>query len=304
MNHLDDVLDRISRDLARLETKSDGDEWRSGRRYVGPNADRSFVEHVAAGGALGRSAKTYRPPGNTGGLAFGMKALAEGTAISGGYLVEPEFAYEIAQLVRARSAVMAMGVTTIPVRKEFALTSLSTGATAAYVGENARIPTSEETFAQSSILRPRNLAALVPVSNRLLRDADENPSVELVVRRDLAEVLALRQDLAFLGGTGTGEEPLGLRNIAGTTPAHLGANGGSPTWDTLKATVRTFAPRTRHLRSLAGFSTRGLSRPWRRSKTRRGTTSWIRECSASIQRVRAARCSATRSRRRRKFPST
>ncbi|MBA3364691.1 MAG: phage major capsid protein [Actinobacteria bacterium] len=241
MQHLDEVLDRISSDLARLDNKSSGaDEWRSGSRYVGPNAERSLVEHVAAGGSVGRTVKPYRPAGSRtkGGLAFGMKALAEGTATSGGYLVEPEFAAEIAHLVRARSAVMQMGVTTIPVRKELNVTSVSTGATAAYVAENARIPVSEETFAQAAILRPRNLAALVPISNRLLRDADETPAVEDVIRRDLAEVLALRQDIAFLQGTGTGEEPLGLRNVAGTTAApSLGANGGAPDWDTLKTTV-------------------------------------------------------------------
>lgn len=241
-NHLEDVLGDIERQLAEIDRDEHGrKEWRSGSRYVSPNADRSLVEHVAAGGSLGRTTRTYNAPGvrgSTKGLAYSMKALAEGTASAGGYLVEPEMAYEIADLVRARSAVLQMGVTTIQVKKEFALTSVSTGATAAYVGENARIPTSEQTFAQAALLRPRNLAALVPVSNRLLRDADDNPSVELVVRRDLAEVLSLRQDLAFLGGTGTGEEPLGLRNITGTTAApSLGANGGQPDFDTLKAVV-------------------------------------------------------------------
>jgi len=39
----------------------------------------------------------------------------------------------------------------------------------------------------ADLLKPRALAALVPVSNRLLRDADDNPSAELIVRNDLAD---------------------------------------------------------------------------------------------------------------------
>jgi HK97 family phage major capsid protein len=78
------------------------------------------------------------------------------------------------------------------------------------------------------------LGALVPVSDRLLRDA-ENPTVEEVIRRDLAEVLALRADLAFLRGTGSGGEPRGIRNVAGLTAApSLGANGGPVEFDLLK----------------------------------------------------------------------
>jgi len=59
-----------------------------------------------------------------------------------------------------------------------------------------------------------------------------------VLRRDLAEILALRGDLAFLRGTGTGGEPLGWRNTPGLSAApSLGANGSTPTFDHLKATV-------------------------------------------------------------------
>src|SRR5207244_2856940 len=74
--------------------------------------------------------------------------------------------------------------------------------------------------------------------DRLLRDAADNPSVEQVVREDVAEVLALRADLAFLRGTGASSEPVGIRNTAGLTPApDLGADGRTPTFDDLKDMV-------------------------------------------------------------------
>jgi HK97 family phage major capsid protein len=126
----------------------------------------------------------------------------------------------------------------VTVEKELDVTSLATGASAYYVAENAAIPTSEQTFAQRALLRPKELAALVPVLNRLLRDAARSSDLDAVIRDDLAEVLALRADLAFLQGTGTGGEPLGIRNSTDLTSAPtLGANGATPTFDALKDTV-------------------------------------------------------------------
>jgi HK97 family phage major capsid protein len=88
------------------------------------------------------------------------------------------------------------------------------------------------------LLRPKDLTALVPVSNRLLKDAATNPSIEQVIRADLAEVMALRADLAFLRGTGVGGEPTGIRNSSGLTPApSLGSNGATASFDNLKDMV-------------------------------------------------------------------
>ena len=232
---LADRLDAVSgRDLP-----SDSDApRRQGSRWIGPGASPQLAARIAAG----ESVQTIDAPGpsrgDRPGLARAMKALAEATGSAGGFLVPPETAAEVLRLLRARSAVLRMGVRTVHVEKELDLTSLASGASAAYVAENARSPVSEQTFAQGPLLRPKELSALVPVSNRLLRDADANPSVETIVREDLAEVLALRADLAFLRGLGTAEEPRGIVNTPGLTPAPaLGANGRTPTFDDLKAMV-------------------------------------------------------------------
>lgn len=60
--------------------------------------------------------------------------------------------------------------------------SLTQGATAYWVTEGAAIPVSEQTFAETPLLRPKELAALVPISNKLLAAASETPAVEEVVR--------------------------------------------------------------------------------------------------------------------------
>jgi HK97 family phage major capsid protein len=244
--YLDEVLERISAELAELNEGKAPDvfdftkerERRRGSRFANEHASREWLEHVASGG----DTRTVRPSvgreRGTKGLARSLKALAEGSGSAGGYLVQPELAQEVAQLVRARSVVMQMGPRVFPVKKSLLLSSVSAGATAAYVGENAAIPASEETFAQDTLLSPKNLAALVPVSNRLLRDAADVPDVEQVVQSDLAEVLSLRQDLAFIQGTGTGGEPLGIKNASGLTAApNLGTDGGTPDFDDLKQTI-------------------------------------------------------------------
>jgi len=147
------------------------------------------------------------------------KALAEGTPGAGGYLVESEVADEVLRLLRARSAVMQLGPTVVSVKKELLVTSIASGTSAFWVAENAAIPPSEPTFSQTPVLRPKELAALPAVSNRLLRDAAEVPDIEEVLRSDLAEVLALRADLAFLQGTG-GAEPTAIVEMRRVIDAH------------------------------------------------------------------------------------
>lgn len=246
MADLGNVLDQLLADLdsvrGELATKSlNRTTEREGSRYLRPGADESLVARVAAGGTASTAAPSWRGAESKSTAGLGemySKALSESTGSAGGYLVEPEVAAEVMSLIRARSVVSRIGPTTIPVKKSLAVTSISSGASAAYVAENAAIPPSEMTFTQVPILQPKELAALVPVSNRLLDDARSNPSIENVLRRDLAEILALRGDLAFLRGTGTAGEPSGWRNTPGLTAAlSLGANGGTPTFDTLKSTV-------------------------------------------------------------------
>lgn len=226
-------------------------QQRSGSRFAGPNADPEALRHLAAGGSFAPDGSPLAPGqglppgwqlsappgskapgvrGTLGTLAGTMtKALAEATPSAGGVLVPEEVSREIVTLVRNRVAVMQMGPTIVPVAKELELPYISTGSAAYYVQENARIPVTEPTFALVPKLKPMELAALLPVSNRLLRDAATNPTLEDALRNDMAGALAGRQDLAFLQGLGEGNEPLGVRNQAEMTRApELGRNGEMP----------------------------------------------------------------------------
>ena len=52
---------------------------------------------------------------------------------------------------------MRMEPRIVPVAASLAVTSVSSGATAYYIAENAAIPVSEPTFAQTPLLVPREL---------------------------------------------------------------------------------------------------------------------------------------------------
>ena len=227
MDHVDDVLAEIKGELveqnqllrgdARLRAGTkDYDDDRQGSRYVGPNASESLVKRVASGGTIETAprldTKGYGGGGlryDTGGasLVRGIKALSSGTGSSGGYITFPTLLPQLTPLLQARTATLAMGAIVTQVEKELDVAALSSSATAYFVAENAQIPVSEETFSQTALLVPKPLAALVPVSNKLLRTARVTPALEDGLRSDLATVLALRMDLAFLTGTGTGGEP-------------------------------------------------------------------------------------------------
>jgi HK97 family phage major capsid protein len=87
---------------------------------------------------------------------------------------------------------------------------LAAGATAGYQGELDDISSSQETFDDLQ-LNAKKLTALVPVSNDLIRRAPSN--IEAIVRDDMVQSLARREDLAFLLGDGSGNSPIGLLNL-------------------------------------------------------------------------------------------
>ena len=137
------------------------------------------------------------------------KALAENIFESGGAVVPDEYVEEVVDLLRAQAVVRNLGARTMPMNSgSLTMPYLAEGASANYVGENKNIPASQQEFGQLQ-LSAKKLAALVPISNDLLRDA--SPQVDTIVRDDMVEALATREDLAFLRDDGTENKPKGMR---------------------------------------------------------------------------------------------
>src|SRR3989338_1800332 len=165
------------------------------------------------------------------GARYEKKALGEGTGSAGGYLVPEQHVSEVKDRITAQAVVRRAGATVYPMGTDtLNIPRVSGGATAYWVGENTQITSSDQTFAQTQLVA-RVLAAMVKVSNQLLQDT--SGSAEAAIRRDIAKVLALAEDLAFIGGDGTANKPLGIINTSGVNEVTLGANGGTPGFDTI-----------------------------------------------------------------------
>jgi HK97 family phage major capsid protein len=141
------------------------------------------------------------------------KGVQSTQAGSGGYFVPAQFVNEIIELLRAKVAVMQMGATVISdiQGSPLEIPRQTGGASAYWVGENEAITESNITDGQMA-LTPKSCAGLVKTSMRLVNLA--NPSMEAMIRNDLAKAIALKIDLAALSGTGSQHQPIGISNTA------------------------------------------------------------------------------------------
>ena len=149
-----------------------------------------------------------------------VKALETGTGTAGGFIVPEEYSTEIIELLRPQSVVRRMGAVTLPMRTgTLNIPKLAGGGQAQYIGENADVPKTEPSFGTVQ-LTFKKLAALVPISNDLLRYS--NPAADMIVRDDLVMAIAEREDKAFIRGervtSGNPQlTPVGLRYWAPST---------------------------------------------------------------------------------------
>lgn len=152
------------------------------------------------------------------------RALAVSVGASGGFIVPPDFATEIIELLRPKAVVRRAGPRTMPMpRGTMTLPGQASAATASYGSENKAIPASQQTLKQI-IASYKKLTALVPVSNDMMRYAD--PAADAFVRDDLVKVVALREDLAFILGDGTQDTPRGYLSFANAYAASGGGTAG------------------------------------------------------------------------------
>jgi HK97 family phage major capsid protein len=88
----------------------------------------------------------------------------------------------------------------------------SGGATTYHVAESGSITESQLTVDQVT-MQPRTIGALTDYSRRLLLQSSVD--VENLVRRDLAQQIAIEVENQAINGTGVGSYPLGFLNVTG-----------------------------------------------------------------------------------------
>lgn len=140
------------------------------------------------------------------------KTLSGLTNSAGGYLVAEKWSGEIIPLLRANTVCFKAGARAYPMTNAIEhVPQLVSGSTAYWYGDTDVITASQPAFGQKT-MRERYLGALVAISNNLLRSS--TPAADQIVRDDIVQVMAIAMDSAALQGSGTGNEPAGVKNAS------------------------------------------------------------------------------------------
>lgn len=141
------------------------------------------------------------------------------TTTSADAIAPPELSSFLFDKLRASSVALQSGIVVIPTdRESIQFPKVTADVNPAWYAETDLILPGDPTLVTLTAT-PKKLAHIVELSNEVIDDSE--PSIVNVLNGHLATVLGLKLDRAIFEGTGTGDEPLGLANVAGiqTGPA-------------------------------------------------------------------------------------
>jgi len=159
-----------------------------------------------------------------------MRDLVVGTATAGGNTVATELASSsFIELLRNAMVLDRLGITMLrDLNGDLALLGATGTATGYWLAEGAAPTESQMSFGQNK-LTPKTVGAYTDFSRQLLLQSSLD--VEMMVRMDLAAVLAQTIQDGALNGSGSSNQPTGLFNTAGVGAVAMGTNGAAPTYD-------------------------------------------------------------------------
>ena len=162
------------------------------------------------------ASKKYEKPAN--GILVPNEVLKRdlnvGTATAGGNLVPTELlAGSFIDILRKRMAVMATNPTMLTgLSGNVSIPRMTSTSTAYFVGESGSPTESQQAFDQVN-MTPKTIGAFVDYSRRLLLQSSID--VEAMIRDDIAKVIATKLDNAAIYGSGSSNEPLGIKDTTG-----------------------------------------------------------------------------------------
>jgi HK97 family phage major capsid protein/HK97 family phage prohead protease len=129
------------------------------------------------------------------------------------------------EMLRNKMLIMEMGAKVLSgLVGNIAINKQATAANAFWVAEAVDVTESEGTFAQVT-MGPKTVGALSQMSRLMLLQS--SPDIEMLVRSDLAAVLALAIDSAAISGSGSSGQPRGILNQSGIGSVAMGTNGAA-----------------------------------------------------------------------------
>ncbi|GLK86679.1 phage major capsid protein [Ancylobacter defluvii] len=129
---------------------------------------------------------------------------------SGGVFVPERLSSQLIQLLYPRTVIRRISRVVPLVGGTDTIPTVEKGVNAYYIGEGNDITTDEPSFGALSF-KEREIASLVPLSNKLIRLS--SVGIDTYVRDMMVQGFAQAEDGAFLRGTGVGAGPKGLRYL-------------------------------------------------------------------------------------------
>jgi HK97 family phage major capsid protein len=170
---------------------------------------RSLKAFAKAKGDMGKAIKFA---GETFGDKLAATVLSAGSQADGGFAVPDVLADDFIEFLRPQAVVRSLNPAMAPLeRGSLNIAKMTGGSTATYIGENGITPETKPLFGQVKATA-KKLAALVPISNDLIRYSGGRLGGDGMVRDDLVAAFAQGEDSAFIRGAGTAFTPKGLRN--------------------------------------------------------------------------------------------
>lgn len=179
----------------------------------------------AAAKKAGKSSRGIYIPNEV--LRHSRRDLVVGTASAGGNLVATDLlSGSFIDLLRNKLVLAEAGMTVLSgLQGNVAIPKQTGGATAYMVAENAAPTESAPTFGQVT-MSPKTLAAYVDFSRKLL--VQSPIAIEAMVRNDLIKVAGLKIDYLGLYGSGSSNEPTGVKATSGINSVNFAA--AAPTY--------------------------------------------------------------------------
>ena len=177
----------------------------------------------AIGKQLGKDTAGFFMPLN---VTADRAAYNVATGSQGGNLVATDYKSDMfIDMLRNNMLMMSLGAKVLSgLVGNIAIPKQLTSASAYWVAEGVDITESEGTFGQVS-MTPKTVGARSQMTRQMLLQS--SPDIEMLVRSDLAQVIALALDAAAINGSGSSGQPRGILNQSGIGSVVMGTNGAA-----------------------------------------------------------------------------
>lgn len=197
-----------------------------------------FEASEAAAQAMGRSAEGIMVPPEvlTRALNSGTSGAADGDT-GGNAIATTLMSQSFIDMLRNRAVLMRLATPLSGLVGNVDIPLQASGASGYWIGEDEDATEDGLELGQLA-MSPKTVAAYSEITRKLLKQSSID--MEALVRRDLASALALTIDKAGFYGTGSNNQPRGIKNYAGVNAVDFGgaASGGGAALPTYAEVVQ------------------------------------------------------------------